>query len=155
LGGGDGRDCGQVPATGKDSEAAEERLLRGGEQVVGPGDGVAKRLLAARSLPAGGGDIERLVETTQQRLGAEQPHAGGRQFDGQRQPIQTAADRDDLRDVFSRQQEIGMDTAGLLDEKLHSPGIFRIRDDRVLGERQRWHRLPMFCRHRKRPARSG
>ena len=132
---GDGADGVQVGPTGEDRQATEERLLRGREQVVRPGDGVAQRLLPTGSQRAGRDDVEGLVEPRQQRARAEQPRiraaassiASG--SPSRRRQIATTS-----ASVVRRRAEVGADAARPLDEQLHRTGSFRVRESRALGQ---------------------
>ena len=78
------------PAAGEDGQAPEQRLRFGVQQVVAPGHGVAHRPLAdrrvaRRSLSRSG---RRPLQAGQQLGGREDAHAGRRQLEGQREPVQ-------------------------------------------------------------------
>ena len=65
--------AGQVSAAGKGSQAAEESLLLGAEQVIAPRDGVTQGSLALRPASLPGLEFQAAVEAAEQGPRAEQP----------------------------------------------------------------------------------
>jgi hypothetical protein len=88
--------------------------------------------------------------------GSSQPGPGGRQLDGQRQPLQAAADRRDRGRVARREGEAGAYRAGPIHEQRHRRGrrdLGRRGRGRVGGQRQRRHRVfPLGPQSQHRPA---
>ena len=83
-------------AAGEHREAREARLLVVAEQRVAPVDRRAQRLLAGGRVAGAGAERgERGVQALGDLAGREQPAAGGRQLDRERQPVDAPAD---LRD---------------------------------------------------------
>ncbi len=95
-GGGQGADLlggGQRAASGEDGEAAQHGAFGGVQQVPGPVDDGAQGLLAGqRGAAAVAEEAEAVVETVGDLARGEHPQPGGGQFDGERQPVQPAAD---------------------------------------------------------------
>lgn len=86
----------QGAAADEDGEPAEEALLLIRQQVVAPLDGVAQCLLAGGQIAwAPGEEVQAMRETLEQGLWGQQLAARRRQFDGQRQSVQTHADLSD------------------------------------------------------------
>ena len=98
----------QGAAADEGPEAPEDRLLRGAEQVVAPGDRVAHRPVARRRVALPAGELgQPLVQPGQQRGGGEERAARRRQLDRQGQPVQPPADLGDGRRVVGCQRERG------------------------------------------------
>ena len=90
----DGRRRFEVEPADKDAEAAEQRRRLRLEQVVAPGDGVAHGLLAGRQVARPiAQQPQAILHLRQQRLRREELDPGRRQLDGERQPVEGAADR--------------------------------------------------------------
>ncbi len=89
-------------------EATEEGLLVRGEEIEGPGDGVAHRPLASRGV-AGAAAQERktALQPGQQGRRSEEGDAGGGQLDGEWQALQPGADLRHGRGVRQAQGEVG------------------------------------------------
>ena len=98
----------------------EDGLLLGGEEVVRPGDGGAHRPLPLRQIAAAAGQERQApVEPRQERCRWQQIRAGGRQLDGQRQPVEPPADLRHDRRIGLRQRERWGDGLGALDKQPH------------------------------------
>ena len=110
----------QRPSAGKHGEPAKERLLGWPEQLVAPGDRRPHRLLPLRQVP-GAADQQRhqVIEASQQLGQAQDADPGGNQFQCQRQPVQTPANRRHDRGVFLGQRERRILLSCLPDEELH------------------------------------
>ncbi len=82
------------------SETPKQHLLGWTKQVVTPGDGAAKCLLAGGSIT---GPLreqgERVAEALDDGIDAQQPNSRRRQFDRQRQSVEGRNDRFDSRGV--------------------------------------------------------
>jgi len=82
-------------AAREDAEAAEEGLLRRGEEVVAPGHGGVEGAVAGGAAVVagpGGQQVEAAAEPGQERGGRQQADPGGGQFDRERQAVQPGAD---------------------------------------------------------------
>ena len=88
----------QVATAGEHRQPLEDALLVVEEQLVAPVDDGAQRLLARqrRARPAGE-QAEPIVEPGGDLRDRERPGAGGRQLDGERQPVEAGADVGDHR----------------------------------------------------------
>ena len=110
----------QRESADEDGESAEERLFLRRQQVVGPGDGVAHRLLASGQVASTPGQQRQpVVEPGQQRRRREDLDPGRGELDGQRQPIQPATDGGHCRCVLVGYREVGFDGLGSRDEEAH------------------------------------
>ena len=106
----------------EDRQAAEQAPLVLVQQVVAPGDGVAQRLLAGREIArAAGQQRQPALQPAQHRLGRQQPDAGRRQLDRQRQAVQPGADLGHGRGVLVGQREVGPDRACSLRRRARRP----------------------------------
>jgi hypothetical protein len=110
----------QRPAAGKNSQPGQEPLFRLGQQIVGPVNQGAKRLLArqggarpAREQP------ETIVQTGGDLFRGQQFDARGGQFDGERDAVELMAHLGDRGRVFARQCETGLARHRPIHEKLH------------------------------------
>ena len=104
-----GLDRVQGSAAGEDREAAEDGLIGGREQVVGPGDGRLHRLVAIRGiLGTAGQDLEPVGEAGQQGGRRQDLGPGGGQLDRQRQAIEPRADLGDRRHRLGGDHQIGL-----------------------------------------------
>ena len=134
----------KVASPGEDAHPAEHLGRVRGQQVIAPGHEIPQGLLARRPSGLGGGQAQALPEAGEQRLGSQQPDPGRGQFDGQRQPVQAAADGRDVGGVVRGDSETRPDHARLLGEQPHRGG----RRDRVQvgapGHAKRRHRELML-----------
>ena len=106
---------------GEYGQPAKDLLGRRRQQVVAPGDGVAQRAQPDRLVAGTLGEQEKPVAQPRAQCGGrEQPRAGGRQLDCQRQPIEPVADLRDVRCVGGRQRERQVGGGCSLDEETHS-----------------------------------
>jgi hypothetical protein len=107
--------CLERAAAGKDREAGEELLLVRIEQGVAPVDRRTQRLLPrseiARPSPQ---QLQPALEPAEQLLGREQPAPGCGELEGERQTVETSANRRQHGFVAC---EIGPDRAGALSEQ--------------------------------------
>ena len=76
---------------GEHGETPKAALLVEGQQVVAPVEGGPHRAVPFRHIARTGG-AEGLVETVEQRLGAEEPGVGGGQLQRQGEPVEPTAD---------------------------------------------------------------
>ena len=83
-------------------------------------------------------------------LGVSMPHLRGRQFDGQRQPFEPAADVHDRADVLLGQRERGLGRRGPVDEQCDRRGL-----QSALERRRGPGRRCASARAPRRPARPG
>jgi hypothetical protein len=118
--GADGLDVGERAASGEDGEAAEQLLLALAEEGVAPVDRRAQRLLPLGTVAgARDEDVERVVEPPEQGLGREDTQPGGRELEGERQPVEPPAELfDDLRVL-----------GGQLERRPRPPRAFREQRD--------------------------
>jgi hypothetical protein len=80
-------------STVEDRHPAKDALLGGAQQIVAPSDGLAHRLLPWGAVAvAAGQQGERAVQPLEQGGHRQDPQAGRRQLDGERETIQPAAD---------------------------------------------------------------
>jgi hypothetical protein len=117
-------------APGEDAQPPEERLLRGRQEGVAPRDGVPQRPLARRGVPRPAGEQGQApLQPRPQRRGREHPRPGGRQLDGQGQPVQPHADVGGGRQILGREGQV-------------RPGRRRPRDEQPhrLGQRRAFRR---------------
>src|SRR4051794_30499966 len=106
------------PAAGEHRQAAEERLLRGIEEVMTPGYSPAQCLLSLWEVPATSGEErEPAVETRQDRFRWEESHARRRQLDGEREAVQATADGNNRFRVVFGQLEAVLYRASAIDEE--------------------------------------
>ena len=117
----------QREAADEDREPAEEALLLGCQQVVAPGDGIAHRLLPRRQVArASGQQRQPVLKSREQRCGREHLDPRRGQLDGQRQPVQSAADLgNDRRRSASVSAKSGLTACARVDEEAHSRGLRR------------------------------
>ena len=118
---GDNR-CGRVQreAAGHGSEPGEDLLLQLGEKLIAPVDGGAERLVAReRGAPPLREQAEAVIEVFGKAAQPEDTDATGRQFDGERNAVEPAADVDDQRRVGVAHLKPVVARPGALDEELH------------------------------------
>ena len=142
-----GGDPFEVGPASEHAEPSEHDALVGSEQVVAPGDGVAEALLAGRSSSAGCTQVERRVEARQQARWRQQLAPCTGELERQRQPVEPAAERDDVFRVVCRQLEPGPHHFGVLAEQLHRGGRGSL--GQIVGPRQfeRPHRELVLAPH--------
>ena len=115
----------QVEGPGEDGECAEQLLLLGREQVVGPADGVLHRPVAGVAPTAGG--LQQTANRSSRRCGdlckVDRPGPGRGELDRQRDPVEAPADLDD-RAVRSASLSSNDGSAALarVDEERHRRG---------------------------------
>ena len=88
--------------------------------------------------------VERPRQPAQQRVGLEQPGAGGGQLDGQRQALQAPADLRHRRRVVLGEGEVVAHRAGPVDEQRHRRRRRQLLERHAAGlgrQRQRRHRV--------------
>ena len=101
--------CGfQVESACEDGEPDEQVLFGCGEQLIGPLDRRSQTLVP-RQCPAHATREQPhpAIEATGEVQAAHHPHAGGRQFDRERQSVETSADRRHRTDGFALEIEVG------------------------------------------------
>ena len=105
---------------GKDGEAAQDRPLALGQQLVAPVERRAQGLVARqRRAPAARQQPEAIVQERRQPAHAEGVDAGSRELDRERDAVQPAADLGDERRIGIAQLEAVEDRRRALDEQLH------------------------------------
>jgi hypothetical protein len=131
----------QREAANEDGQAAEEGLLLRRQVVVTPGDGVPHRLLPSRQVPpAAGQQRQPLLQPGEEGGGRQDLDPGGGELDGQRQPVEPAADVGDGRGVGLREGEVGPDRLRAVDEEADGLDRPQLRQRLVrtgVGDRQR------------------
>ena len=142
---------------GEHAQPGEQRLLAGGQQAEAPVQGVAQGLLPLGQVPGPAGQqAEPLVKPRRQGLRRQQPDPGRGQLDGQRQPVQPAADLRDRRRVAAGQLEARVRGVRPLGEQAHrgvAPQLFGVRGRAGGRDRQRRHReLVLAGQPQHRPA---
>jgi hypothetical protein len=91
---------------------------------VAPVDRCPKRPLAGRGVPGAGAEhVQCLSEPVAQLVRIEQRHARSGQLDGQREPIEAAADLGHRARVDLRELEASVVAAGALDEQGAGRGL--------------------------------
>src|SRR5206468_691403 len=106
------------PALVEDRDTAQEPLLLCVEQRVAPADRRPQGALAQRQVAvARGQQVEGMVEPLEQYRGLEDSHARGGELEGERQPVEPAADRGERRRVAGGEREAGLDLLSALDEQ--------------------------------------
>ena len=102
----DGLHGGQAERASEHPEPGEQRLLAGRQQAETPVQSAPERPLPLRQVtrPAGQ-QTQPVAQPRKQRLRGQQLHPGGREFDGQRQPVQPTADLGDGFGVLAGQLE--------------------------------------------------
>src|SRR5437763_9301404 len=114
----DGLDCFEGAAVDKDRQSSKEALLFFIEQMVAPGNRIAQALLARWYIASPARqEGEPLGESGQQGLRREQGDAGGRQFNGQWQPLQADTHRGYGTSVGAVDLERRLEGLGTLEEK--------------------------------------
>ena len=109
---------GEVPAAREHGHLAQHRPLPLVEQFPGPVDDRAQGLLAGQDRTAAGGEeAEAVVEAVGDLARGEQPQPGRRQFDGERQSVEAAADLRDGLPVGERGGRVGADGGRALREE--------------------------------------
>lgn len=118
---------------------AQHRALALVQQVPGPVDDRAQGLLAGQDRAASGGEqAEAVVEPVGDLPRGQQPEPGGGQLDGERQPVQAAADLRHGLGVGEHRIGVGTDGLGALGEQpvrlLRDQGLDRAH--RLTGDAQ-------------------
>jgi hypothetical protein len=135
-------------AANEDGEAAKQRLLRRGEEVVAPSNRPLHRL-QARRVAAGAASEKRQapVEPGQQLLRRENISQGGCQFDREWQPVEPTADLRNRRRAFVRQGEFGPLRPRALDKQAHCFVLAQVNSvgSAVCWQRQRLDREDIFA----------
>ena len=155
IGDADGFGREQAERPGEHSQPGEQRLLAGRQQAEAPVQGVLQGALPFGQVAGPAGQhAEPLVQPRGQRLRGQQPDPGRGQLDGQRQPVQPAADLRHRPGVFVGQLEARGNGVRPLHEQAHRGVPLQVR--RVAADpggrnRQRGHRelmLPGQAQHR-------
>ncbi len=141
---------------GEHGQAAEDRPLRLGQQVVAPVDRRPQRLVPGDGGPAAAGQqAEPVVEAGRDLLDRERPDARGGELDGERDAVQATAELGDRARILVGQANDGLDRPGPLDEQPAGvDGSEVARDDgrADLGSRQRGDRQDRLAGHAERLA---
>ena len=82
----------QIESTGEHRTPIQQRLFGVVEQVVGPRNGVAQSVVAFQTAPRPDQQPQPLIEPIPHLAGGHRRHPRGRQFDGQRDSVEAAAD---------------------------------------------------------------
>nr|WP_265593270.1 hypothetical protein [Verrucomicrobium sp. BvORR034] len=98
--------------------------------------------------------MKTLVQSLHDLPGCEHAKAGGGQFNGQRDAVQSTADLRDEVEVVRAQQEAGTDGSGPVEEKPDRFELCQLLDDRrfardlvsMIWQRKRWERPCPFAR---------
>ena len=107
-------------AAGEDAQGAEQAPLGLGQEVVAPAERRGERPVSRQGRPAALGQQQQAaVEERAQLAHAEGVDPGGRQLDGQRQPVQPLADLRHDRHVGVGELEVLGAGAGAVDEQPH------------------------------------
>ncbi len=120
----DGRD---PEASREDGHPPQQGLLEGAEQVVAPSQGCVQRLVlwSARRVRRPGS--LRTFSSLVYDVGRfEHRHPGGRELEGERDPVQPAADRGHRGRVLRGQPEIGACLTGAFDEQLDGRDVSQV-----------------------------
>src|SRR5207245_11508757 len=118
LAAGDGFSGVQREASGEHREPAEQDALVPGQEPVAPVDRAPQRLLARhRRAGTASEQPETVVEAVEDLLDAQQPAAGGGQFYGERDPVESLADGGEHRRRLVRDSEVRSRLAGAVDEQ--------------------------------------
>ena len=139
----DGLDRFQVEAPGEDRQPGQDLLLERGQQVKGPVNGGSQR-----ALPRLGGtwptckDPEALVQTSVQMEQRHRRQAGGGEFDGEREPVETPADRRRQAGRGIVQGKRGVMGATTLCEQPDRVGPVKVGERRSVGRWQRERTKP-------------
>ena len=120
----------EIESAREDRQAIEQPPARAVEDVVAPGDGGPEGLLPLREV-ARVRDQHRklLIEAGQDLLRREDLHPGRREFERQRHPMETDADRGDGRRVLVRHREARLDRDGAGDEQ--ADGLVLVERPRI------------------------
>ncbi len=134
----------EIEALRERRQPPQQRALRVVEQRIGPVDGRPQRLLARQGGPAPAGEqAEALVEAVEQAVQGQGAQPGGGELDGQRQPVQPAADRHDDRDrVVADRQPDALGPGPVHEQRDRVRGLGRHRAG-IAGLRQRQRRHPV------------
>ena len=109
-------------ASGEDTQATQDDLLGGCQQLVAPLERRSQRLVTAqRSPPTPGKNVEALIELVAQAFDTQQRHARSCEFDSQRYPIETPADISNHRLVLGAKFEAAICCLGTRHEQRTAP----------------------------------
>ncbi len=105
----DGRRCSRRPMPPRNTElASEQRRASFAQQVMAPGDRRAQRPLPVRRVPAAADQqTQRILQPREDRLRRQHLDPRGRQFDRQRQPLESLHDSRDRRAFSSSMAKPG------------------------------------------------
>jgi hypothetical protein len=133
-------------------EAAQHAPFRRRQQLPAPVDRRPERLLpVGPAAPAGGQDGEPIVQPVSQLRHAEGADTGRGQLQGERDPVQAAADFGDGGGVVGAEAEPRCGRGGALDEKLHGAEGAQVAGQSGRGGRVQWRDGPQpFPRDRQR-----
>jgi hypothetical protein len=111
----------QGAAAGEHRQPREQALLGGVEQIVAPVERGPEGLLAGGQVPcAPDKQLQTALESANHRLGGQQLDPGGRQLDGQRQPVQSGADVGHCRCIRRGDDKVRLGCCGALGEQRDS-----------------------------------
>jgi hypothetical protein len=88
------------------------------EQAVAPLDRAAQRAMARGDVACPAGEeLQSLIQSTEHRLGREDPDAGGGKLDAEWQPVESQADLGDAVQFLLRGSEARPDRPGSIEEE--------------------------------------
>src|SRR5262249_36950961 len=103
---------------GENADAREEALYFDVQEIVAPIECRAKRLLPLRPVARyAAKHVRALVEPREECLRGQQPHARGRELDGERQAVQSHTELGDRRSVLLRHGEARVGGPRALDKE--------------------------------------
>ncbi len=134
-------------AGGEHAEPTEQHAFVGAQQVVAPLDGAQQRPLATFGVPIGSGEqAKALVEPIENLSRRQRTGTGRREFQRQRDAVETPADAHHRVDVVRGHRELGRCQLGTFDEQADRIVPVRLLDRGLdVGQRQRRHPVERFA----------
>ena len=124
----------EAETAGEHRQATQQRPLAVGEQVVAPLDHRLKRRLTGRHRPGVPRQQAEIIPERRRDLGhGEHVDPGGGQLDGERDPVESLADRGDRRQLVVAESEVGTSEHRPVGEQTHRCALA----DRRRGRRRR------------------
>jgi hypothetical protein len=112
------------------------------QQIIAPRNSTPQRPLSLRQIACPcSQDVQSTMQSSEQCLWWEQFDAGGGQFDGQGQPIESSTDLGDGRSIVRRELKISSDGLCPLNEQVHRGNLGErsvIWELLGIWERKRW-----------------
>ena len=142
---------GEVRAAGEHREPVQRLAFGVVEQVVGPVDRVAQRLVPLqRRAAAPGEQLEALIEPRDQILGGQRPHARRGQLDRERDPVEATTELRDRARVAIGEREVALRVLRAIHEQPHRVRSREHLERRVrAGEAERRDRDDLLARDRQ------